>query len=261
MDQPSPILNFLSQPDLHETRLRQHFGDQVRFLPGERIGDRLAILLFTNRSGSNLLADYLVKTGRFSGLTELLNWEDATAIATRHGITRFPDLLRNIYLHNTADGRLFGVKASANQLLTLHRWGALAAFDSVRIIRITRRDLIAQAVSLSIARQTGQWTADLPAQAPAAFRPDDILTEADTIAEQLRLQDIILATLDLPVLDVTYEDLTAAPAATLSRVMHHFGLPDDLPPPQTGLAPQADSRNADFIARIRSYLRAAMTGD
>jgi hypothetical protein len=32
MDQTSPILNFLSQPDLHETRLRQHFGDRVRLM-------------------------------------------------------------------------------------------------------------------------------------------------------------------------------------------------------------------------------------
>jgi hypothetical protein len=167
-----------------------------------------------------------------------------------------------VHRHNTADGRLFGVKASANQLLTLYRWGGLAAFGTVRNIRITRRDLIAQAVSLSIARQSRQWSSAQPAQAQAqaTFRPDDILTKAEAIAEQLRLQDIILTTLDLPVLDLTYEDLTTDPAVTLSRVMRHFGLPDDLPPPQTGLARQADSRNADFIARIRAHLRAAMAG-
>src|SRR5215217_6934176 len=97
---------------LHAQTIAEHFDGRVAFEPGDRpIGDTLAIVLFSNRSGSNLLAEYLRSAGGFRGLSEVLNHDTVRRVSADRGHESFGQYLRALHDANDRPGSVFGVKA------------------------------------------------------------------------------------------------------------------------------------------------------
>lgn len=227
-----------------------------------RVNGPLLLLCFTNRSGSNLLREYLRSTGRVAGLAELLNPLAIVGQAPRIGVKTLPDYIAH-HAGRAGPKAVWGMKAHAWQLAMLLRANIGAMFSGgLRLVHISREDRVAQAVSHLIAQQTRRWTSaqpDDPAETVAYDRAQisQYLIGAARANEQITL----LASLaGLPRLPVSYEDLTTEPAAVVTRIGAFLG--HDLsgwhPPTETDLARQADVRNEAFIARFRAEIAGAV---
>ena len=242
-------MQYLTQPSEHQGKIHDHFNGDVGWR-GEQFQDTLVILLFTNRSGSNLLGDYLVEAGGFSGMAEHLNWDFVTSTATKLGINSFNDYLRGLCLHNSRDGRIYGVKASVGQMLMLARWGYFAAFKEVRVLHIEREDTVGQAVSFSIANQTDAWKSGAEAKATPEYRHSEVRHYLTQITEENGDGRIATAALGLPVHRVIYEHLVSEPETVVRDTYAWFGLPVEGLSVRTSMKKQAGPLNEAFKAKF-----------
>ena len=97
--------------------------------------------------------------------------------------------------------------------------------DFRRIIWIRRRDLIAQAVSLTIAMQTGAWTSFHKPLREPIYDYQAIADCADAIQHMESEWEKFIAQTSTPHLTLFYEDTLANEASTINSVLEWFGLP------------------------------------
>lgn len=266
---PAPLLRrvparrlsaHLARTGGHETALQALFGPEgmdCRAHAG-RHDIRLVVVAFTNRSGSNLLVDYLRQAGRCGGGGEEFNADIVADQCRSWQIGTLPDYLDRLRAR-FAPGphKALAVKASADQLAMLLRHGAPQMFSETIVLHVLRHDLLAQAVSYMIALQTGQWTSQHEtAGTEPEFRPEVIdraLLEFNTANLAIRS----LAELaGLRRWDLAYEQMLNDPARNVARVLRAAGLagPHWQPRPP-GITRQANDRNAAFAARYLDWMR------
>jgi len=261
----SPNAPLFGRAGLHERRIATQFAGRCRFAGDAPVFARRLILLgFTNRSGSTLLAEYLRQSGRVAGGMELLNHDIVATQVASHPADDFPVYITGL-VHRLGgdDGDAFCLKASWDQIAMLYRWNIPAMFRSTRMIHIRRADVVGQAVSHAIADQTKSWTSQ---QHAAGITPVfDARRIGAIIARQARAHDAIALAaqvLDVPCVDITYEQLATAPTLHVQRVLGACGV-DVAPGWQvraTVLQKQATAVNAGFAARYRAILRSSLTG-
>ena len=114
----------LAKPSRHEQKIIQAFKGRVAYEGSDPIFDTPLFLLgFFNRSGSNLLGEYLNSTPFFSGFREQLNGDMVLRTAERQAIASFPDYIVASSAAARAQGRIHGFKASWSQVMMLLRFG------------------------------------------------------------------------------------------------------------------------------------------
>ena len=133
-------------------------------------------------------------------------------------------------------------------------------FPGLRYIQITREDKFRQAVSLWKAVQTQAWRND------GAPRPDiEVEFSFRAINYLVRLLtahdaswDAYFLGLGRRPLKVTYEELAAAPEATVHRVLQQLDIdvPDALKLAGPRLKVQADEISEDWVRRVHEHLAA-----
>jgi len=244
-------------PRRHEHEIRALFPGRVDFTGDGPVLDKpLLVLAFTNRSGSNLLADYLLQTGRVAGLGEYLNHDTVGHQKQALRIESMPDYLPALARKLSRKGQQFGVKASAEQLDFLIRWRLPRLFSRTTVVHIHRDDVIGQAVSHWIAVQTGQWTSQQDRRpVEVAFDPDALRTIANDVLRSDAAIRLHCGMHRLPYVSVSYEELTADPAATLGRIARVAGF--DLGgwiPREPEIARQATDLNDELKARLTREL-------
>jgi len=244
------IFKTISAECSHEKTLRKLFRANCAYDGPAVFGAPLMLIGFTNRCGSNLLASYLRTAKGVAGFHEQLNHDAVTRVSRDRGIESFPDYIR----HVSKGSERHGFKAGVEQVAMLYRLGITKMYPSVRVLHITRRDTLSQAVSFSIADKTKQWAAWQPRQSEARYDRADIDRRLDWIALQNESMRVAAKVFGFSYGQITYEDLVTTPADVVIRASRFFGLtpPETLPPP--GLTRQAGGVNAEFIAR---YLRDA----
>jgi LPS sulfotransferase NodH len=248
----------LSELRPHERAVRAYFGDKAVYTGTKPVFDYpLYLLGFSNRSGSNLLASYLRSTGHFTGLGEQLNHTVVTQKAAQLGSTSFPEYFEHVS-SRAKKGQAYGFKASWDQILMLIRCRIHLMYPAFRVVHIIRKDVVAQAVSFLIAHETKQWTSRQVGKEGVTpqfnFRRisamvDGALFSQDAIA-------VICGLFEIPRVEVTYEELTDNPEATISRIGKFSGI--DLstwkaPPPV--LSKQAQGQSAEFITRFHAEIK------
>jgi LPS sulfotransferase NodH len=128
--------------------------------------------------------------------------------------------------------------------------------EDVQLVFVTRRDRVAQAVSLWRAVQTQSWRKDSPPAADAdaeySFAGIDHLVrqlDAHEAAWRAWFADHGVAPLEL-----VYEELGDDIAGGVDRILHALGLPHtEVPPP--ALRRQGDARSRAWAERYRSEQR------
>jgi len=239
------IFKTISAECSHEKVLRKLFRANCAY-DGPVVFDAPLMLIgFTNRCGSNLLAGYLRAAGGVAGFQEQLNHDVVAKLSRERGIESFPDYIR----HVSKGTARHGFKAGVEQVAMLHRLGITKMYPSVRVLQITRRDTLAQAVSFSIADQTKQWVSWQPRQSEPRYDRADIDRRLDWIALQNESMRVAAKVFGFSHGHVTYEDLVWTPGDVVTRAARFFGLepPEALPEPK--LIRQADAVNAGFIQR------------
>jgi len=245
------------KPSFHRSSIHDFFAGRVNFTQYEASSDkRLFVLAFTNRSGSNLLSDYLLQTDLVGGLGEYLNQETVIKKSLQNKLDTFPDYINFISSRLSTGSHAFGIKASAEQLKMLIDWNITGMFSETFIFHIRRDDIFRQAVSHWIATQTGQWTSLQPKRkVELVFNGDKIINIVNDIVASNSTIHYLCARGNINYTSVSYQEVLANPSATVSRLMNAAGLDvrdRNLGPPK--LSRQSDETNDIFIGNLLAYL-------
>ncbi|PRQ02401.1 Stf0 sulfotransferase [Enhygromyxa salina] len=237
------------------------------------------LLLTTPRTGSHLLMSALAVQGAVL-LAEYTNpYRDRIRAAGRIDPEVRAALLADIAAADASraksriaelGARSFaatGTKLFPAELELIARdWGTLERFFAqprVRLLRLRRRDLAAQAVSTHVARQTRRWFAyrdDAPAlDERLAYDEAALLAIVADIERGEAILDRHVGAPSEAVLDIDYETLVRRPGPTIRAVQAHCGLPvtdeGELELPQL-FRKQADARSEALAQRLRRALEA-----
>lgn len=250
-------LSGLAHVSVHEEKIAEAMAG-TNFDGAAPVFDMPLVLLgFTNRSGSNLLAEYMASTGGIGRAGEMLNWKVVLTKSREHGIETFPDYVRWLSDLNRRGDQAMAIKASAVQVLMLLRWRITAMFPAVYLVRLIRGDLVAQAVSYSIAAQSGVWTSAQQEADQTEVTPKydfrDIAMRIDGISRANSVMAQLASVARLPTLSLEYESLAKDPAGAISGIGTLIG--QDFSawrPKETSLKKQATGINAEFAARFRA---------
>ncbi|WP_321504317.1 Stf0 family sulfotransferase [Breoghania sp.] len=248
----------LKKKDMHSTRIRKIFQNRVHYDGPAIIDAPLLLLAFTNRSGSNLLADRLCSTGHFSGLREHLNYTNVEREKTQFGSQTFPDHIAKLHEALAIDGATPGFKASWGQLSMLLRWNIPSMFKTIRVVHIRRHDILDQAVSFSIAYQTQKWSSRQRATGTAKYNYKNIAQILNNINLANSSISSICSIFSLQRISVFYEDLVAQPEKEVKRISASLGVElTDWTPAAPKIEKQADDLNREFRERFAAEYRAA----
>ncbi|NMH60514.1 Stf0 family sulfotransferase [Alteromonas ponticola] len=135
----------------------EQFQEKYHY-PVETKVQKTLIIASTVRSGSHMLGHALHETGAFGFPLEYVNDKNLQRWKQIFNTRTLGDTLAQIQKHRTSPNGVFGIKIHYSHL---HQFGG---FDQLKhyfvnpsFVWLTREDMIAQAVSLSIAKQTGAW--------------------------------------------------------------------------------------------------------
>ena len=217
-------------------------------------GARFIFLCFTNRCGSNYLADAMQSDGRLNMAGEFFNADAVLADVKLHGHATFADHVRLQFLWRQRSDR-FAVKIAIPHLALLGQAGVLDAVHArAHYILLTREDRLAQAISLSIAEQSGQWTADSPppSRAPEYIRARIERLIAETASANQLFEQFFARNAIAPI-RLSYEAFLADRRRGLAQIGAAIGLPDlHLVPGALTVERQATALNAAWRARYLS---------
>jgi LPS sulfotransferase NodH len=203
------------------------------------------IIASENRTGSYLLCDGLTSTKIAGSPTESLSAE------YRHDLCRtffgkdgkdvdFSASMKAMARHLMTPNGVFGAKVHWDQVVELWYESGydgppyvflLDEFPGARYIHLSRRDTLAQAISLSIARQTNEWWRTTDTQTMHAkkciepvFNAAEILSiEADLI-RQREAWRYFFRTEGITPLEMEYETLVADYRGQVARALDFLGL-------------------------------------
>lgn len=129
------------------------------------------IIASTPRCGSHMLGHILYGTKQFGFPLEYANPRNVREWNRRLGLQDFPATLRAIQKRRTSPNGVFSIKLHMQHIKAFGDFSALNAFfPDPYFVLLTRNDVLKQAVSLSIAEQTGSWiSAQKPKEGSAVY--------------------------------------------------------------------------------------------
>lgn len=193
----------LSSPDLYE----------MTDAPSKQ---RAIFLCFTNRSGSTLVASTLAARGIFGPPNEFMNYEyfngDAiVAACLKYKLKSLGAYIEYIFDNHRSPLGFFASKISADQLCWLTDIGLIhGRFEAPLFIFVRRHNILRQSISLSIARQTGQWTS-LHSEKPSrflTFDPQTLFADACSLRDENTLFDQYFSSVNIKPIQIYYENFS-----------------------------------------------------
>ena len=262
---PSPQMHAQAAERL-EAPLRRLVGaPRAGAKPGGRF-----VVVATDRTGTNLLLGMLrahplcVAGGELFNPVEIerdrLAWPDLPDADLPALLQKRRDDALALMEDLHARGFARGAQAVGFKLMYWHGLqhravlDALAADETVKVIHVTRRNLLRRAVSEAQAKVTKRWSVSREAEAPqmpavsldaAQLYESIVLTE-----DRERLYDDIFQRHDI--LHIVYEDLAARPSEVAQRAATFLGLPPYARPP----APTMQKTGAEDISESLANLDA-----
>lgn len=211
----------------HAKKLTEFFGSlscgEASFPPQMRF----IFLCYTNRCGSNYVAELLASSGKYNLAGEDLNFDTAIRHSTEHGFTNlgayFAFLVRRKARNNT-----FVIKLAVQHLELLVASGVMKKLQShSHFVLIERADKLSQAISFALAFGTGKFTS----QQEGHRKPEEVEFSAAHIqgilqglVESYRRFDLFFGMNGIVPAYVIYEQLAADPVGYLSQLSTELGL-------------------------------------
>jgi LPS sulfotransferase NodH len=247
----------MATPGEHEARISGIFGKQCRYEGDTVVFPRpLVILAFTNRSGSNLMADYIRQANYVGGLGEFLNHDGLARRVAKRNIPSFPEYIHDLHREYSPVPKSLGIKASWDQMAMLLRWNIPAMFPRVTVIHVMRHDMVAQAVSYGIALQTKQWSSRHAADGSEPVANSEQVADSMIKFHNANLMiRLITEAAGMERFDIGYEQIVTDPSEHVVRLLHKARLAGTDWMPQTpGLSKQGGGLNRAFEDRFRADL-------
>ncbi len=215
----------------------------------------------TGRSGSSLLCSLLINSGVMGVPHEYFYIQaHGLPLIERFCINTKPHLKLNDYIraikrYRTTPNGVFGVKSHFNQLLSLFDYGLLNRyFPKMKFVRIVRRDVIKQAVSLSIAAQTNKWTSHGEAVRQPLYNAEEITRYLHSILTEISGWEKFNSVNNIDPHIVYYEDIVGDASGVCRNLCRFVGVDTDFDfdISQADLSKQGGRRNDEWAAKYRS---------
>lgn len=250
-------MKYTYAPSTHDKAAGELFGEQERVAAGGEVTPCL-LIGFVNRSGSNYFAELLQSTGAFAGLRESLN-DNAMRLACENnelrGSRAYLEHLRRTQIEQP--GQMWGVKTNWVQVAMLMRWRAIPHMLAPKMVIVSRKDILGQAVSFYIAKHTKQWrSVDEAADVEVTYNFKQLMNTMRSVGRSYFILRQTAAMAQIPCREIVYEDLLAAPDSVIGDVTEWLVGRRLVPvQEQVGIAIQRNSRNAELKARFLEDLR------
>ena len=216
--------------NVHVEKLRPYLVPPKKSLRPSRC-KRIVFLCFTNRSGSNYLAELLGATKQINVGGEFLNFDTALLHIGTNGLTSFYDYFIGLIDKHSVKGS-FACKVAITQIALLQQAGLLdELMPYSRFVVSERADLLGQAISLEIASRTGKWTSYMQptgSVSDADFDRNKLEMIIRHLSYEQQLFRLFFAINGLEHFQVNYEQLTSHTDAVM-RMMCDW-LQIDAPP-------------------------------
>jgi len=239
----------------HREIVQRHFGRVDRTPADLPAKLKFVFLCYTNRCGSNFLANLLVSTGHFLQAGEFLNHEMVVARAAQHGHRNVQEYF-SWHVRQRATGRnIVACKLAIPHLEILGESGILdQIFNRSRFIFLTREDTLGQAISFEIARQTGLWSSNTP-RSPTSLLPRynarTLRGTMASICQQNQQFEVFFDANQVDPVRIVYERLVVEPEPYVREIGRTVGLVGlRVDPTRLVFQRQSDSRNAEWRARF-----------
>ena len=121
---------------------------------------KILIIASTARSGSHMLGHALHNTNSFGYPLEYSNPQNLSEWGKLFGKEGIEDIITEVQQRRTSPNGVFGIKIHYSHIMQFGGFARLKkTFPNAYYVLLTRHDVLKQAVSLSIAKQTGVWIA------------------------------------------------------------------------------------------------------
>ena len=146
----------------------------------------------------------------------MIEYSEQTSIST------FQQYVEALYEEFRSPSNIFFTKGSLEQISWLKRSGVIGvAFSTYHYLRVTRRDLVAQAVSLVIAEQTGRWTSlHKPVDRILSYDHEKITATISYLAKITSDTDVYFSLLGVNPEYFVYEEVLADLAQVGTKLQH-----------------------------------------
>jgi len=209
------------------------------------------------RTGSNLLCALLSRSGVAGVPTEYLHRQLSRAAVEERGFGDVDAYLRDVMRRRTTPNGVFGLKAHYEQFADFLRVTRARLPQPLRVVRLIRRDVVAQAISYYIALRTGRWSGTDRGKGHAAelaYDFDAISRSVGIVLKERNDWTLLFRRRGVEPRALAYETLTEDPVAACRHVLDWLGIPAAGAPIDARDAPQRQGtqRNAEWAARFRA---------
>lgn len=231
----------------------KRWGKRIRFALAPGLANRGYAICATPRSGSTYLCQLLTNTQVLGKPLEYFN----TPGQRRDTDPKYPkDPRRQLEIVRSTGATRNGIYAV--KLLPMHLKLIAGAIDPFRdlpnlsLVRLERRDLLGQAISLVRARQTRQFVATQPQDGVPVYDAQRIRDNLRSLLHQRGEWTDILTRFGASPVVVEYEDLAAQPQRIVDRIaaLMRLATPVSVDPALITHTIQRDNINAEWRRRF-----------
>lgn len=210
-------------------------------------------ICFTNRSGSNYVAEAMAGDGQILAAGEYLNFDTVIEHSEAMNFYRYYDYLLWLTTECQSNAGIFALKCSIGQLMYLYHHDLFGVFgENLYFVHVKRSDLLAQAVSYHIASKTNQWVSTQKGNNTfIAYDPVTISSIACSFGMQNGLFDAFFRLIGIHPLSICYEEFCRDPVKGVAAIGDHVEISGLRFNPETiSLSVQSGALNRSMIDKL-----------
>lgn len=180
------------------------------------------------RTGSYMLCEKLWRTGQMGAPFEYFNhFNLMLQMINRLHADSIQGYVEKLFKVRTSPNGVFGMKLFPEHLQFMHLASIVWLFPNLKFIYLTRKDILAQTVSLTRAMQTSQWSNyDVP-QGEATYDYKALIYNLGRIEKAMLFWEGYFKNKNIQPYRVTYENLVKQPDELTEKILKHFGIEQD----------------------------------
>jgi len=225
--------------------------------PDREWADRFFLIASTPRSGSHYLGHMLMDVKEYGVPLEYLSENNSRYWRQRFQTDDLDKLFPHFVRHRTSYEGIFTFKAHWQQFEPycdrVHQLTRGRGIE--KVIWISRKDILAQAISFVIAQQTGAWISGARERGQPRYRYGPIVAAAGMILRSnLNWKRYLEVNYQGDFFAVTFEEIVKNDSAKLDDVRKFLGGKKTLQAPQR-TSKQGSGRNAEWRSKFTSEIK------
>jgi len=228
--------------------------DEARDFPPYEGPSKVLVIASTGRCGSHMLGHALQRTGCFGFPLEYANPTNRPGWEKRFGRQSTEQLMADLRRRRTSPNGVFGIKIHHAHVREFGGFdGVRRTFPDARYVILTRGNVLGQAVSFSLAKQTGVW---IEGQPVVNENPQYDFQDIDRCLRQTILENAswryLLASHGVPFIEMDFDGVLRDLEGSIRRLAGFLEIevPDESIPRQQVTKRQSKSINREWTERF-----------